>query len=144
MKKIIAYLIYPLILSACLSDQGPSMKVVICNGDVLGRYVSETEGTYVVEVQDTYSVKKEGARVELWKASEGKGVIYLKDFGKVNAHDEMDETSDTVFSLCYEEGCVPDTYKCLGYRNGWFRIEKDGTSGYIRERLVNWDSIDTF
>jgi len=144
MKKIIAYLICPMILSACLSDQGPSMKVVVYNGEVLGRYISETDENYVVEVQDTYSVKKKGARVELWKASEGKGVVYLKDFGKVNAYAEMDETSDTVFSLCYKEGFVPDTYICLGYRNGWFQIEKDGTSGYIREKLVNWDSIDTF
>jgi len=144
MKRLFAYLIIPMVLCACTSVQGPSMKVVVSGSDVLGRYVSETEDNYIVEVQDTYPVDKAGARVELWKASEGKGIVYLKDFGKANAYSEMDEVSEIVFSLCYEEGYVPDTYKCLGYRKGWFQIEKDGATGYIQERLVNWDSIDTF
>jgi len=144
MKRFLLYLILPIIFCACSSDHGPSMKVVTCNGDVLGRYVSETEDSYIVEVQDTYPVEKAGARVELWKASEGKGIVYLKDFGKANAYSEMNENSEIVFSLSYEECYVPDTYKCLGYRKGWFQIEKDGATGYIQERLVNWDSIDTF
>jgi len=120
------------------------MKVVVCGSDVLGRYVSETKDSYVVEVQDTYPVEKAGASVELWKASDGKGIVYLKDFGKTNAYSEMEEDSEIVFSICYEEGYVPDTYKCLGYKKGWFKIEKEGIVGYIPERLLNWDSIDTF
>jgi len=144
MKRLFVYLMLPMILCACSSEQGPSMKVVVSDTDVLGRYVSETEDSYIVEVQDTYPVEKTGARVELWKASEGRGIVYLKDFGKADAYAEMNESSEIVFSLCYEEGDVPDTYRCLGFRKGWFRIEKDGATGYIRERLVNWDSIDAF
>lgn len=120
------------------------MKVVVSGNDVLGRYVSETNDSYVVEVQDTYTVEKAGAMVELWKASEGKGIVYLKDFGKANAYAEMDKDSEIVFYISYKEGYVPDTYKCLGFNKGWFKIEKDGIAGYIQERLVNWDSIDSF
>lgn len=62
------------------------MKVVILPDGTVARYVSEDDGTYTVNIQDPFTVKKEGAGVEIWSAAEGKGVVYMKTPGMVQAH----------------------------------------------------------
>jgi len=52
--------------------------------------------------------------------------------------------SGAVGTMVYEEGYVPEVYKCLGYISGWFLTEIDGQTGYIQEDLVTWDAVNTF
>ncbi len=128
-----------------VQDSGEySMEVVVKDGNCLGRFVEEKSNAYVVSVQDDYEVSKKGAHVEVWKASDGKGVVYLKDWGKQKVYASPDSNSKVVGKIEYEEGYVPDTYNCLGLENGWFKISLGDKSGYIKASLMNWDAIDTF
>ncbi len=121
-----------------------TMKVVVKDGDCLGRFVEEKRDAYVVSAQDDFEVGKTGAHVEVWKASDGKGVVYLKDFGKQKVYASPDSDSKVIGRIEYEEGYVPDTYPCLGLENGWFKIRFDDKSGYIKASLTDWDAIDSF
>lgn len=121
-----------------------SMKVVVKDGNCLGRLVEEKAESYVVGVQDDYEVSKNGAHVEVWKASDGKGVVYLKDWGKQKVYVSPDSSSKVVGKIEYEECCLPETYHCLGLENDWFKISLGDKSGYIKASLMNWDAIDTF
>ncbi len=121
-----------------------AMEVVVKDGNCLGRLVVEKSDAYVVSVQDDYEVSKAGAHVERWKASDGKGVVYLKDFGKQKVYASPELNSKVIGKIEYEEGCLPDTYPCLGLENGWFKIRFDGRTGYIKATLMDWDAIDTF
>ena len=120
------------------------MKVVILPDGMVARYVSEDRNSYTCDIQDTFTVPKEGARVEVWRAADGKGVVFLKNHGLSPAFSEPDPDSAVVLDLVYEEGELPDTCPCLGLENGWFRIDAGGQPAYIEARYVFWDAIDTF
>lgn len=120
------------------------MKVVILQDRTVARYVSEDDETYTCNIQDTFSVPKEDAHVELWSASDGKGVVYLKEPGFRPSYSEPDPVSAIVLDLVYEEGCVPETYSCLGLTDGWYKIDMGESPSYIEAQYVNWDAIDTF
>ena len=120
------------------------MKVVILQDGTAARYISEDEATYTCDIQDSFTVPKEEASVELWSAAEGKGIVYLKEPGFCPSYSEPDLVSAIVLDLIYEEGCVPDTYTCLGLENGWYKIDMGESPAYIEAKYVNWDAIDTF
>lgn len=120
------------------------MKVVIPDGTV-ARYVREDDDTYTVDIQDSFAVKKEGTRVEIWSAAEGKGVVYMKNPGLVQVLYEPDPMAGVKCDLTYEEGECPCTYSCSGLSDGWYEIKLwEGESGYIQAQYMNWDAIDTF
>ncbi len=121
-----------------------SMKVVVKDGNCIGRLVEEKANVYVASIQDDYEVSKKDAHVEVWKAADGKGVVYLKDFGKQKVYSSPDSNSKVVGKIEYEDGYLPDTYPCLGLENGWFKIRLDDKTGYIKASLMNWDAINTF
>ena len=132
------------ILSRYGLSQGPSMKVVVADGQCMGRFVSETKTSYVADIQDTYEVPKAGAKVVEWKAEDGKGVVWLTTPGKASVYSSPDTGSKVIATARYEEGSVPDTYRCIGYSDGWYRISIDGKTGYIQSAIATWDAIDTF
>ena len=121
-----------------------SEKVVIKDGEVAGLLVEEKKNTYVVSVQDDVEISKRGAHVEVWKASDGKGAVWLKDWGKQNVYAGPDTASEVVGALTYEEGCLPDSYPCLGYENGWFALSKDGRKVFAPASALEWSAICTF
>ena len=132
-----------------LRDSSPRMKVIVLEDGTVARFVAEDESTYTGDVQDTFTVDKDDASVEVWYACDGQGIVYLKDFGKVAAYSEPDDGgcsgSGVVGTLVYEEGYVPETYRCLGYRDGWFKVElAGGVVGYVSEKYLVWDAIDSF
>lgn len=127
-----------------LRDASPQMKVIISEGGMVARYLSEDEDNYIGEIQDTVSIPKSRAMVETWYASDERGIVYLKDFGEAPAYAEPDSTSAVVGKLNYEEGLCPDVYDCLSFEDGWFKLRISGTEGYINEKYVLWDAIDTF
>lgn len=162
-----------------LRDSSPRMRIIVLEDGTVARFVAEDETTYTGDVQDTFTVDKEGASVEVWYACDGKGIVYLKDFGRVDAYAEPGggpcsgtgggpcsgtgggpcsvvgsisgngvgscSGSGAVGTLVYEEGYVPETYRCLGYRDGWFKVGlTDGVVGYVNEKYIVWDAIDSF
>lgn len=127
-----------------LRDASPSMKVLLLKDGAVARFVSEGDSIYVGEIQDSFEVPKAEAEVETWYACDGKGVVYLKDCGSQPAFSQADETSAVIGQLRHDEGFVPDTYRCVGFRDGWFAVDVDGLVGYIMEDKVVWDAIDSF
>lgn len=126
-----------------LRDASPQMKMIISEGGMVARYLTEDEDNYIGDIQDTVSVPKSRAMVETWYASDGKGFVGLKEEGIKPAYAAPDSLSDVVGELQFEKGYCPDTYCCKGYKDGWFSIEINGVTGYIREEYVYWDAIDT-
>ncbi len=121
------------------------MKVVILPDGTVARYASEDDNTYTADIQDTFTIDKEGASVEIWSAAEGKGVVYMKTPGMVQVLCEPDPAAGVKCDIIYEEGMCPDTYRCLGLKDGWYEISLgEGGAGFIQAYLMNWDAIDTF
>ena len=127
-----------------LRDASPRKKVIIINGGEVARYVSEDETSYTGDIQDTFTVPKKEAEVETWYACDGKGIVYLSEPGEMPAYAVPDSLSDVVGKLEHIEGYCPETYSCKGYKDGWFAIEINGDTGYVREGYVCWDVIDSF
>lgn len=146
-----------------LRDSSPRMKVIVLEDGTVARFVAEDGTTYTGDVQDTFTVGKKDASVEVWYACDGQGIVYLKDFGKVAAYAEpgggpcsivgsisgggvgLCSGTGVVGMLVYEEGYVPETYRCLGYRDGWFKVELvGGVVGYVNEKYLVWDAVDSF
>lgn len=127
-----------------LRDASPCMKVIIANDGTVARYVSEDADSYVGDIQDTFTIPRNDAIVETWYASDGKGIVFLKDFGKRPVYTAQDSTSTVLGEMEYNEGECPLTYGCTGFENGWFSIDVNGVTGYISEDYVEWDVMDTF
>ena len=128
---------------------GQSMKMVVdSNGKLVGRYVSSDATTYTVCVQDDVKVPKKGHSVVTYSAQNGQGIIYRDQSrkGNINVRKQPTTNSAVVAKIADNtiEGCVPDTYPCLGKTNGWYKIRIDGKVGYVREDLVEWDGMNTF
>lgn len=133
------------VLGFSLSGFSQSMKMVVdSKGNVVGRYVRTNTNTYTVDVQDTGDVPKKGHKVVTFSAQAGQGVIWCKNFGKVNVRSTPSTSGEIVGKMVYEEGYVPDTYPCLGKVNGWYKTRVNGKVGYVRADLVEWDGMDTF
>lgn len=122
-----------------------SMKMVVdSEGYIVGRYVRTNANTYTVMVQDDYDVPKEGNKVVIFRAENGEGVIWPKNWGRVNVRSIPSTSGQIIGKLIYFYGDVPFTYDCLGKKNGWYKTIVNGKVGYVREDLVEWDGMDTF
>ena len=127
-----------------LRDASPQKKVIITEGGMVARYLTEDEDNYIGDIQDSVWIPKSRAMVETWYASDGRGIVFLKEFGAVPSYSEPDSTSDVVGNLVFEEGDCPCTYDCLEYKDGWFKVLISGSEGYVNEEYVLWDAIETF
>lgn len=127
-----------------LRDASPQKKVIITEGGMVARYLTEDEDNYIGDIQDSVWVPKSRAMVETWYASDGRGIVFLKEFGVVPSYAEPDSSSVVAGNLIFEEGDCPYTYDCLDYKDGWFRVSISGTEGYVNEKYVLWDAIDSF
>ncbi len=126
-----------------LRDTSPRKKVIVSEGGMVARYLTEDEDNYIGGIQDTVWIPKSHAMVETWYACDGKGVVSLNEEGTKPAYAAPDSLSGVVGELQFESGYCPESYMCRGYRDGWFAIEIEGTTGYITEKYVYWDTIDT-
>ena len=126
-----------------LRDASPQKKVIITEGGMVARYLSEDEDYYIGGIQDTVWIPKSRAMVEIWYACDGRGFVFLNEEGTKPAYAAPDSLSSVVGELSFEKGYCPDSYSVVGYRDGWFAIDMDGNVGYVREEYVWWDAIDT-
>ena len=143
MRKFIFALATVLSMAGCAGgSDSPQMKVIVCSDGFVARYVSEDDTSYTGEIQDTFTVPKKDASVEVWRACDGKGMVSLRDFGETAVYAAPDTLSDVVGTIQYEQGFVPDSYACLGYRDGWFEIALDAAhSGFVISQTVVWDVV---
>lgn len=122
-----------------------SMKVIVnAKGEVLGRLIKENSNSYTVLTQDEYDVPKNGNKVVTYSPANGQGVVFSENPGKINVRSTPSTSGSIVGKIVYEEGDLPETFKCLGKEDGWYKINFNGKTGYVRQDLVEWDAIDTF
>ena len=126
-----------------LRDASPQKKVIITEGGMVARYLTEDEDNYIGGIQDTVWIPKSHAMVETWYASDGRGFVFLNEEGTRPAYAAPDSLSEVVGELRFEWGYCPDSYDVVGYRDGWFAIDMSGNVGYVSEEYVWWDAIDT-
>ena len=127
-----------------LRDASPQKKVIISEGGMVARYLTEDEDNYIGEIQDSVWIPKSHAMVETWYASDGRGIVFLKESGVVPSYAEPDSMSGIAGNLIYEKSGCPGVYDCLEYKDGWFKIRISGIEGYVNEENVLWDAIDSF
>lgn len=131
-----------LIAMAGLSAQAQStktVKMVICADGTAGEYLGESADKYHVLYQDDGWVDKKTSKIEFWSAAKGKGWICgRKDNGTVNIRQRPDANAPVVGQLVRKRGYIPDSAKCLGVENGWYRVDYNGTTGYVKASVAYW------
>lgn len=139
------FLLTLVVLTAAFPAFSESMKMVVdSKGNVVGRYVRTNTNSYTVNVQDSYDVPKTGNKVVTFYAEKGQGVVWNITSGAVNVRSIPSTAGKIVGKIIDEEGCVPETFNCLGKENGWYKIKINGKTGYVRQDLMEWDGMDTF
>ena len=143
MKRVFFFFVS---LLCCTIIQAQSMKMVVSdNGEVVGRYVRTNADTYTVDVQDSYDVPKAGNRVVTFSAAAGQGIVYRNQEKKGNINVRRDAfRNSTVITQIPEFDGVPDTYPCLGVKNGYYKIRINEKEGYVRMDMAEWDGMSSF
>lgn len=128
-----------------------SGEVVIDSDGTETRYIADCGDSYFVMGQDGVFVKKAGCRKVEYDAWKGKGWIYIadNDVRRVNVRRAPSKSSPIVCSISDSGEGIPDVYPCLGLVSGdddhdWYKTKVNGKIGYIRQDLMQWDSINTF
>lgn len=139
------YLIALFTLALTMPSFSQSMKMVAdTSGKIVGRYVRTNADTYTVGVQDIFEIPKNGHKIIKFRAKNGQGVICCKTIGKLCVYRTPDLKGDVIGHLIYEDGYVPETYRCLGTKNHWYKVMFGNQTGYVPKDSVEWDGIDTF
>ncbi len=130
-------------------------KVVIDKEGNVSRYLADCGDSYFVSVQDYALVKKKTSRVKEYRADKGQGYVVVNSSQvkkSVNVRQRPDTRSRKIATIAYDEGMVPETYRCLGFVSGddkedswsWYKIKIGNKIGYVRQDLMYWDSIDSY
>ena len=110
---------------------------------VVGRYVRTNETTYTVAVQDDIEVPKDGRRIVVFRAVDGKGILYTRRTNVI-IRQQPTTASDVMTMISTPKGELPETYPCLGKSGDWYKIIVKGKEGYVRQDLVIWDGMSSF
>jgi len=110
---------------------------------VVGRYVRTNETTYTVAVQDDMEVPKDGRRIVVFRAIDGKGILYTRRTNVI-IRQQPSKDSDVMTMISTPQGEMPETYPCLGKSGDWYKIIVKGKEGYVRQDLVIWDGMSSF
>ncbi len=127
-----------------------SAKVVIDSDGKEYRFLAYCGDSYFTEVQDYALVKKNGARLVDYAASDGQGWLTQnsEEAPRVNVRRQPTTKSPVMCTISDEEGMMPEVYPCLGYISGpdegmWYKTKVNGKVGYIRQDLMLWDPINS-
>lgn len=112
-------------------------------GRVVGRYVRSNETTYTVLVQDETEVPKDGRDVVIFRAKDGKGILYTRRTNVIIRQQPTTESA-VMTQITTKKGGIPKTYPCLGKSGDWYKIIVEGKEGYVRQDLVIWDGMSSF
>ncbi len=137
-----------LIAMAGLSAQAQStktVKMVVTADGSAGEYLGESADKYHVQAQDDGWVDKKTSKIELWSAAKGKGwVCGRKSSGTVNIRQRPSTQAPVVGRLESKRNSIPDSARCLGVEKGWYKVDCNGTVGYVKASVACWSarSID--
>ena len=134
-----------LIAMTGLSAQAQSAKtvkmVVTADGSAY-EYLAESSDKYHVMGQDDGWVDKKTSKIELWSAAKGKGwVCGRKDSGTVNIRQRPSTQAPVVGRLESQKNSIPDSARCLGVEKGWYRVDCNGTIGYVKASVACWSAL---
>ena len=122
----------------------PGCFVAMEGDELLGQLLRTFDDSYEIEAQDVAVCPKDGISIEYWSAWDGKGVVFLKNPGSASVHSDADAGCEVIGEILYDEGYCPESYPCLGYKPGWFKVEFCGSEGFVSESLCTWDFADRF
>lgn len=144
MKRI--FLSMAFVFVAChMFAQADRMTVVVTNeGQLVGKFVRETDSTYVANPLDWEEViLKTQGRVEVWTPEKGKGFVVRKSgvTGNINVR-KGPSTKTAVVAKITEADSNKDypenSFECIGKTKGWYKIKVKGKVGYVRQDLMDW------
>ena len=127
-----------------------SRQVVKTPTGEVARYLANCGDSYFVSLQDDYLVKKKGSKLFERSAEKGEGylVINSDEARCVNVRQHPSTKSCVLTTVCDNEGGVPDVYPCLGLVSSqdrlWFRTRVNGKVGYVSQRFMLWDAVNTY
>lgn len=114
------------------------------NGSVEGKLLFTEGDHYITEMFDISEVPMEGRHLSTYRAEDGQGVLYTRR-SRVNVRESPSTDSPVVAQLpTCRPGEEPQTFPCLGFDDGWYKIRIDGKVGYVRQDLVTWDWMHEF
>ena len=84
--------------------------------------------------------------MELWRAADGKGVLYPKTACKIKIYSAPDAGSKVQDVVTFsEDDFMPPVFGCLGVENGFYKVSYDLTGGYIKaEDNIVWNFANMF
>lgn len=140
MKKLIFILFAALSGSSAFAQ---SAKVVVdSKGEAHGYYIRTNANTYTVLYQDDAEVPIKGHKIVTFSAENGQGYLSPKNEGAVNVRSTPSTSGAKIGTLSWPDGDMPDDCKCLGKKDGWYKVRlNSGKIGYIREDLVEWSAF---
>lgn len=146
MKRFIASVISVFVLSLC-ATYAQSAKVVISkSGEELGTLVSVNGNVVTFEAQDVATANLNEVNIVTYRAADGKGILVRDAIhtGNFNVRKDASTSAPVVGKIMEDKYELPETYPCLGVKNGWYKTRVNGKIGYIRCDLMTWLAIDTF
>lgn len=139
MRKL---LFLAILIVSVMAGYAQSMKMVVdSKGNLVGRYLRTKGNYYVVSVQDDFEVPIKGHKIVTYSAAAGQGCVSQKKAGTVNVRKTASTNGAIIGKMNYEEGDMPESYLCLGKVNGWYKIDFEGKTGYVRADLMEWDGL---
>lgn len=142
--------IFPLNVLEDMNGISTKGRVVIDKDGHVARYIADSGDNYFVMGQDYGLVPKDRARVVLREAAKGEGFVYLKsNIQKGNVRQEPSLKGQVLLTI-ENDGEMPKSYPCLGFVSHkeadgfykwWYKVDVNGTVGYISERIAAWNPI---
>ncbi len=106
----------------------------------IGLYGGEDATSYRVAPDEW--VDKSVSRIVTRSAAKGDGYVWLRCKGSANVREKPNINSRIVYNWKVSEEPVKDRCSVLGMEGEWIKIRThNGTDGYIRQDLVNWDPL---
>lgn len=120
--------------------------VVTKDDNIAMLYLGETSTHYYCETQETYMIEKDKAKITIYSAKDGNGIVAIKSNQKSApaVFSSYSSDSELITHLPLDkEGYLPEPYKCLDYRNHMFLVAFEGSegSGWVSENNVKWFPI---
>lgn len=126
--------------------------VVISAQGKAHRYIADSGDNYLVKNHGYALVSKSKSKKVRYSAKKGKGWIYIDtdQATMVNVRQKPTTNSRVVCTISRTPNESPKFYQCLGlvkdlydkdFSKEWYKVKVDGRVGYVRQRLMFWDSV---
>ncbi len=127
-----------------------SRQIVKTSTGKVARFLANCGDSYLVSGQDEYLVKKKGSMLLTRSAENGEGYLVLNtdEARCVNVRQRPSTNARVLTTLCDNDEGIPDVYPCLGLVSSqdrlWFRTRVNGKVGYVSQRFMLWDAVNSY